>query len=153
MPKLCSGSFLRTFVLLTNRTEYGSFGMWPTDAHELKERKKERKKFHVCQRERIRTKKNDTHARATVASSLVDCTRTSSSSFARPGFLLLLLLLSLDMMTSEQQQRKVRYFNVVLWLNFFFAFWQRIFFLVFFFSVVFFEFFFFCLGGENTHTL
>ena len=94
--------------------------MWPTDAHELKERKKERKKFHVCQRERIRTKKNDTHARATVASSLVDCTRTSSSSFARPGFLLLLLLLLLlDMMTSEQQQRKVRYFSVVLWLKVF----------------------------------
>ena len=88
------------------------------------ERKKERKKEisrSCCQRERIlRTKKNDTHARATVASSLVDCTRTSSSSFARPGFLLLLLLLLLlDMMTSEQQQRKVRYFNVVLWLKVF----------------------------------
>ena len=87
------------------------------------ERKKERKKEisrSCCQRERIlRTKKNDTHARATVASSLVDCTRTSSSSFARPGFLLLLLLL-LDMMTSEQQQqRKVRYFSVVLWLKVF----------------------------------
>ena len=121
------------------------------------ERKKERKKEisrSCCQRERIlRTKKNDTHARATVASSLVDCTRTSSSSFARPGFLLLLLLLSLDMMTSEQQQRKVRYFNVVLWLNFFCCILAENFFFVFFFSVVFFEFFFFCLGGENTHTL
>ena len=98
--------------------------MWPTDAHELKERKKERKKEisrSMLERKNPKNEKKryarSGNGRLVVGGLHADVLVV----FRQTWFLLLLLLLLIghDDFRTTTTTRKVRYFNVVLWLKVF----------------------------------